>query len=99
LETHTSAGSTAVPAGAPTARRSSSPGDAASAPPRLTITALTERIKGEYVETPGLVITVDQAVRFWVLDAQTCARILAELRELGFLVESADGYYRRRSTT
>jgi len=67
-------------------------------PPRLTITRLTDRIKGEFVEAPGLAITVDQAVRFWVLDAQTCARVLGELRELGFLVETATGYYRRRST-
>jgi Fic family protein len=66
-------------------------------PPRFTITPLADRIRGEFVEAPGLAITIHQAVRFWVLDAQTCARVLAELCELGFLVETADGYCRRHA--
>ena len=57
-----------------------------------------QRIKREFEETPGLAITVENGVRFWVLDAATCERVLTDLQAAEFLVKSADGHFRRRPT-
>jgi hypothetical protein len=56
---------------------------------------LTQRIREEFDEAPGLQITLEEGVRFWALDAETCAKILGELRQLGFLVQTSEGRYRR----
>ena len=37
------------------------------------------RIQGEYLEMPGLRLTVAQACRLWQVDAATCERVLAQL--------------------
>jgi hypothetical protein len=70
-------------------------GEQAVAGPLVTITRLSERIRDEFEEAPGLAITIGEGVRFWVLDAETCTRVLGELRDVGFLVETADGRFRR----
>jgi Fic family protein len=62
----------------------------------LTTTKLVQRIQKEFEEAPGLAITVDRGVRFWTLDAATCARVLTHLQAKGFLVKSTDGHFRRR---
>ena len=64
----------------------------------LTMSTLVQRIQKEFEEAPGLAITVENGVRFWVLDAATCKRVLTDLQAAGFLVKSADGHYRRRPT-
>ena len=64
----------------------------------LTISTLVQRIQKEFEEAPGLAITVENGVRFWVLDAATCKRVLTDLQAAGFLVKSADGHFRRRPT-
>jgi DNA-binding IclR family transcriptional regulator len=52
-----------------------------------------QRIRGEYLEMPGLRLTVKQACRFWSLDEQTCARLLESLVDAGFLARiGQDGY-------
>jgi hypothetical protein len=56
---------------------------------------LTQRIRQEFDEVPGLQITLEEGVRFWALDAETCAKILGELHQLGFLVQTSGGRYRR----
>src|SRR5258707_5008050 len=38
-----------------------------------TITVLTQRIRREFDEAPGLQLTVAEGVRFWSLDVETCA--------------------------
>ena len=62
----------------------------------VTIMSLTERIRSEFVEASDLVITVQEGMRFWVIDAETCARVLNDLYEMGFLVKRPDGQYLRR---
>ena len=47
--------------------------------------AILQRICGEYLEMPGLQLTLKQAQRLWGLDEETCARSLAFLVENGFL--------------
>ena len=63
------------------------------------IGVLTQRIREEFDEAPGLQITVEEGVRFWALDAETCAMVLSVLHHAGFLVRTEDGRYRRRATT
>ena len=53
------------------------------------------RIRGEYLEMPGLRLTRRQAQRLWGLDEQTCLKLLERLVDLKFLVLSADGNYMR----
>ena len=63
-------------------------------PPALGKTdPVLQRIRGEYLEMPGLRLTVKQACRFWGLDEQTCARLLEQLVDAGFLARvGQDGY-------
>lgn len=64
-----------------------------------TIGALVRRIRQEFDEAPGLQLTVVEAVRFWSLDAKTCADILERLLQTGFLVRTPDGRYQRAPMT
>lgn len=57
--------------------------------------AILQRICGEYLEMPGLQLTLKQAQRLWGLDEETCARSLAFLVENGFLVRSVRDLYAR----
>jgi hypothetical protein len=59
------------------------------------------RIRGEYLEMPGLRLTRAQAQRLWGLDEQACAVLLESLTADGFLAQREDGMYVRsgESTT
>jgi len=57
--------------------------------------SISERIRGEFREMPGLTLTVAQARRLWSLDPSTCSAVLSELVEAGFLCRRADGAYGR----
>jgi DNA-binding IclR family transcriptional regulator len=63
----------------------------------LQLTVIAERIRGEFREMPGLVLTAAQACRLWRLDGSTCHTTLAQLVEAGFLCRKADGTYGRAS--
>jgi hypothetical protein len=54
------------------------------------------RIRGEYLEMPGLRLTRDQAQRLWAVDHATCAAALEMLVTLGFLTCGPSGHYKRR---
>lgn len=56
---------------------------------------LLSRVEGEYREMPGLSLTVSQAERLWRLDPDTCALVLAVLRERRVLRRTAQGLYLR----
>ncbi len=75
----------ALPASNPTGRRT----------PEQVSTALIERIKGEYMEMPGLRLTIAQAARLWNLSVRTSERVLAALVERRFLIRDSRGAYRR----
>jgi hypothetical protein len=55
---------------------------------------LCTRITCEYLEMPGLSLTLPQATRLWNADEGSCARVLERLVAFGFL-RSAGGTYRR----
>lgn len=58
-------------------------------------TSITERVRGEFREMPGLTLTVAQAGRLWSLDAPTCNKVLDGLVEAGFLCRTANGAFCR----
>jgi hypothetical protein len=58
---------------------------------------ITERVRGEFREMPGLTLTQAQAQRLWSLDAATCTEVLSKLVENGFLSRRADGAFCRAS--
>ena len=62
-----------------------------------TRTLITERVRGEFREMPGLVLTLAQAGRLWSLDAATCADVLSHLVSIGFLCRRPDGAFCRTS--
>lgn len=56
---------------------------------------LIDRIRGEYLEMPGLQLTSPQAMRLLGLDERTCVRLLGLLVEVGFLRRTGVGTYAR----
>ena len=54
---------------------------------------LLARIRSEYIEMPGLRLTLLQARRLWAIDALTCASALNALESAGFLARTRDGAY------
>jgi hypothetical protein len=53
------------------------------------------RIVAEYVEMPGLALTLRQASRLWQIDVATAELLLEELCHDHLLVRARDGSYRR----
>ena len=49
------------------------------------------RVRAEFIEMPGLKLTVRQAERLWGLDHSTCEALIDRLIELHFLVRTHDG--------
>jgi DNA-binding IclR family transcriptional regulator len=62
---------------------------------QLSTNDLIGRVRGEFLEMPGLQLTTDQARRLWGLDALTCQRLLRVLVDARFLSRTPDGRYRR----
>jgi hypothetical protein len=58
---------------------------------------LLARARGEYLEMPGLQLTVSQAARLWALDRATSEEVLERLVSIGFLWRSQVGTYLRAS--
>jgi hypothetical protein len=53
------------------------------------------RIRKEYLEMPGLVLTLPQAARLWSLSESRSALLLSMLVETGFLICDKNTVYRR----
>lgn len=51
---------------------------------------LALRISGEFLEMPGLRLTMPQAQRLWCLDGDTCAEVVALLVARAVLRRQAD---------
>jgi hypothetical protein len=54
---------------------------------------LIRRVRGEFLEMPGLRVTPAQARRLWGLDDASCSALLATLLETEFLFQTRDGAY------
>jgi hypothetical protein len=55
--------------------------------------ALVTRVRGEYREMPGMRLTLDQAMRLWMLDRNTCSSVLDSLVAAHFLQQDGKGQY------
>ncbi len=64
---------------------------------QATEAQVTERVRGEFREMPGLTLTLAQAGRLWSLDTATCADVLSRLVTIGFLCQRPDGAFCRSS--
>jgi hypothetical protein len=53
------------------------------------------RVQGEYIEMPGLRLTVAQAQRLWGLDRTACDTLLGALVDAKFLFRTRDGAFVR----
>ena len=52
------------------------------------------RIRAEFIEMPGLKLTLLQAARLCAMDLTTCAAVLSSLVEARFLIVTRDAYMR-----
>jgi len=56
---------------------------------------LLARVRGEFREMPGMRLTIDQAMRLWILDRAACTRIFDSLVAERFLEIDGTGRYRK----
>jgi len=55
---------------------------------------VVQRVRGEYLEMPGLSLTERQAQRLWHLEPEACRALLKALVDSGFLRHTSHGYVR-----
>jgi hypothetical protein len=58
---------------------------------------LARRVRNEYLEMPGLSLTLGQAQRMWQLRRTECERLLDILVDSGFLARTPSGAFVRAS--
>jgi hypothetical protein len=51
----------------------------------MSSSALIDRVRGEFLEMPGLQLTMPQAARLWGLDLTACNMVVHALVESAFL--------------
>ena len=56
---------------------------------------LLRRVRGEYRAMPGMRLTMDQAMRFWMIDRATCTSLFDSLVAARFLEIDGTGRYRK----
>jgi hypothetical protein len=54
-----------------------------------------QRVKAEFLEMPGLTLTVAQASRLWSFEASFCMAVLSALEEARFLVRTRHSTFAR----
>ncbi len=57
------------------------------------------RVRAEFLEMPGLRLTISQAARLWAMDIDLCEAVLATLVETRFLVRTSKAQFARASNT
>jgi hypothetical protein len=62
------------------------------------LSVLLQRVQIEFVEMPGMKLTLSQAGRLWNLPTDECAQVLSALVEQGFLRRTDDGAFLRRDS-
>ena len=60
-----------------------------------SVDLIVQRVRGEYLEMPGLSLTERQAQRLWHLEPETCRSLFKALVESGFLRQTPRGGYVR----
>ena len=60
-----------------------------------TFAAALRRAQAEFLEMPGLQLTVAQASKLWHFDSALCTAVLSQLVEQRFLVETRNHSFAR----
>ena len=60
-----------------------------------TLEQLIKRAKAEFVEMPGLKLTIEQSSRLWGIEPAQCKTLLHALVRRNFLAVTDDGQYLR----
>jgi hypothetical protein len=55
--------------------------------------AIVQGVRGQFLEMPGLKLTVAQAQRLWGIDRATCEAVIEELTACRFLARTRDGAF------
>jgi hypothetical protein len=63
--------------------------------PPPAVESLAHRVRAEYLEMPGLDLTIAQAVCLWATDTDLCERVMSYLVDAGFLVRTERGTFIR----
>ena len=56
---------------------------------------LLRRLQSEFLEMPGLKLTMAQAQKLWALDSTSCSKLLETLVNVNFLWRTRDGAFMR----
>ena len=64
----------------------------------LTLESLARRLLREYLEMPGLSLSLAQSTRLLSADMPTCRRVLDSLIDAGCLTRTAAGTYTRNAS-
>jgi Fic family protein len=59
--------------------------------------ALLWGVRAEFLEMPGLKLTLAQAQRLWGVDRETCEAVIEELTACRFLATTRDGAFVMRA--
>jgi hypothetical protein len=51
----------------------------------MSFAAVVDRVRADYMEMPGLELTLSQAVRLWTVGADDCRFVIDALVDAGFL--------------
>ncbi|HKB11076.1 MAG TPA: hypothetical protein VKD69_10490 [Vicinamibacterales bacterium] len=57
---------------------------------------VVRRVRGEFLEMPGLRLTPQQARRLWRLDERACEAVMDALVDARFLARTSDGAFVRQ---
>ncbi len=57
----------------------------------IELRAVVERIRSEFLEMPGLQLTMPQAARLWGLDISACEQVVEGLVQSAFLRRTGSG--------
>ena len=62
---------------------------------KRSLQEVVRRVRGEFLEMPGLRLTPQQARRLWRLDEAACEKVLGALVDARFLARTRDGAFVR----
>jgi hypothetical protein len=57
----------------------------------MELESLVRRVRGEFLEMPGLLLTVGQAQRLWGIERELCERVIGSLVGAAFLRRTSTG--------
>jgi hypothetical protein len=62
---------------------------------RLDFASALRRAKSDFIEMPGMQLTLKQAVRLWTFDPDLCEEVLRSLVQSRFLVQTRHAIFLR----